>query len=72
MNVDSLTMATISINVNLQQSIKIGKSSICFKRQETTLHISDSPLSDLCFFYESHVTLVCASLKHDLTFRVSS
>ena len=45
-NVNSTT-ATISINVNLQQSIKIRKISICLKGQETSLHINDSPPSDL-------------------------
>ena len=50
MNVNSITTATISVNVNLQQSIKILKSPIGLKRQETTLHTNDSPRSDLCTF----------------------
>ena len=41
-------MAAININVNLQQTIKNEKNSLCLKRQETSLHINDSPRSDLC------------------------
>ena len=30
--------ANINLNINMQQSAKIQKSSICLKRQETSLH----------------------------------
>ena len=47
-NANSMTMATININVNLQQSMKRRKISTCLKRQETSSHFSDLPQSDLC------------------------
>ena len=45
---NSMARTTININVNLQQSISIRKNSVCIKRQETFLHINDSPRSDFC------------------------
>ena len=36
-NINSITTTTISINVNLQQSIKIRKSSVCLKDKKRPL-----------------------------------
>ena len=77
MNANSMTMATISINVNLQQSMKRRKIATCLKKQETSLHFSDLPQSDLrkaesVVFHESLVTLLCASQNPNLTVRLSS
>ena len=47
-NVNSTATAILSINVNLQQSIRIRTNSIFLKRQEMSLHINYSPQSDFC------------------------
>ena len=62
MNVNPITTATISINLNLQESITIRKSSAFLKRQETSSQINNS--------LQSYPPLCLHELC--LTFRLSS